>query len=267
MGKTDRVEAGRGRGSGPGVVNKKSGKQASVGGARSGGVGGGNRWFYLTIGAVVIGGIVTLSYLSTRPRGVSAVDTTLAPVPNQGHVIGSDTAPLEVVEFGDFECPGCGSFATLAEPDVRARLVNTGIIRFRFLDFPLSMHPNSWPAHLASWCAGEQGKYWEMHDAIFMTQDRWNTQATRRPDRVLEGLASSVGINMDQYKTCVESQKYVPQIRANVEEGARRGVSGTPTFIIGTKQVARPLPYDEFKKFVDEALAAQTQTKGTKKPK
>ena len=244
------------------MVSNKSGKRDSVRGARRS---DSKRWFYLAIGGLLVVGIGTLSYLSIKPsQAVSLVDTTLPPVPNQGHAIGSDTAPIEVVEFGDFECPACGSFSTLTEPDVRTRLVNTGIVRFRYMDFPLSMHPNAWPAHLASWCAGEQGKFWEMHDAIFMNQDRWNTQATRRPDRVLSDLAKQVGVNMDQYGTCVETRKYHPQIRANMEEGVRRKVGGTPSFIIGSKMISEPLSYDEFKKFVDEALAARRGTKTAK---
>lgn len=261
MGK-ERMDAGRGRGQRPGVVTQKG--KTHKAGARGGG-GGDKRWFYIALAALAIGGIGTLSYMSVRPSGaVSQVDSTLPPMPNQGHVMGSDSAPVEVVEFGDFECPGCGSFANLTEPDIRARLVNTGMIRFRYMDFPLSMHPNARTAHLASWCAGEQGKFWEMHDAIFLNQDRWNTQATSRPDRVLGTLAEQSGVNMDQYESCMRSGKYDPQIRANVEEGARRGVSGTPTFFIGSKRIAEPLSYDEFKKYVDEALTLARATKITK---
>lgn len=283
MGK-ERMEAGRG--GGQGVVGPGSGKRKTgAGPARSGGSGGagkggtGKRGFYILLGALAVAGIATLSYLSVRPKGaVSQVDTTMAPIPNQGHVMGSDVALVEVVEFGDFECPGCGSFANLTEPDIRTRLVNTGLIRFRYVDFPLSMHPNAWPAHLASWCAGEQGKFWEMHDALFMNQDRWNTQAARRPERILAGLAKQIGVNADQYELCMNSGKYIPQIRANVDEGTRRGVNATPTFIFGNKLVRGPVNYDEFKKFVDEALvqaraakpvptgAKATPTKGTTTP-
>jgi len=243
------------------VVTSKGAKNASS----DRGGGGGKRWFYLALAALLVGGIGTLSYLSVRPsQAVSQVDTTLPPMPNQGHVMGSDSAPLEVVEFGDFECPACGQFATVTEPDIRARLVNTGMIRFRYMDFPLSIHPNTWPAHLASWCAGEQGKFWEMHDAIFMNQDRWNTQATRRPDKVLGTVARQVGVNMDQYDACMSSGKYQPQIRANVAEGVKRGVGGTPTFFIGSKRIGQPIPYDEFKKYVDEALAQVRAAKTAK---
>src|SRR5215213_10004710 len=171
----------------------RRGSDKTVSTARTG---SGKRLFYILLGALLVGGITALSIVASRPKNdVTLVDTTIAPVPNQGHVIGSDSARLEVVEFADFECPACGSFATLAEPDVRSRLVNTGIIRYRFIDLPLTMHRNTWPAHRAAWCAGEQGKFWEMHDALFFNQDRWNTAATRRPDGVIEQLAQPVGLN------------------------------------------------------------------------
>ncbi len=223
---------------------------------------GGKRGFYLVLAVLAVAGIGTISWLAARPsQAVTQIDTSVAPVPNQGHVIGSDSAPVEIVEFADFECPACGQFANITEPDVRSRLVNTGQVRFRFMHFPLSMHPNAWPAHLASWCAGEQGKFWEMHDAIFLNQDRWNTQATRRPDRVLADLARGVGVNADQYEACVDARKFQPQIQANIQEGLRLAVGSTPTFIIGTKRVASVVSYDELKRYVDEALTLARATK------
>ena len=218
------------------------------------------RPFYFGIGVVLVAGIAGLSYMSTRKPAdtIIQLDSTVAHVPNQGHVIGSDSARTEVVEYADFECPGCGSFATLTEPDVRTRLVNTGLIRFRFVDFPLSMHRNTLNAHLAAWCAGEQGKFWEMHDIIFENQDRWNGEATSNPDAALGELASHVGVNMPQYRSCVSARKYVGQIQANVDAGNRAMIQSTPTLIIGNKQVKGAIPYDEFKRQVDDVLAHQT---------
>ena len=218
---------------------------------------GGKRGFYLLLAALVVVGVGVLSWLASRGQGgVSRVDSSVAPIANQGHVIGSDTALVEIVEFADFECPACGTFANLTEPDVRQRLVNTGLARFRFIDFPLDMHRNTWAAHLAAWCAGEQQKFWEMHDLIFMNQDRWNGEATRRPESVLEPLARQAGLDMEQYGSCMESRKYHPQIRANYDEAIRRGIPSTPTFQIGGTQLLGTRSYDEFKRVVDAEIAA-----------
>ena len=238
----ERLDAGRGRGKGVVTPARKSGA---------------NKPFYIILGVLLIAGIGTLSYLATRRTdSVTQVDPNLAPIANQGHVMGSPNAPVEVVEFADFECPACGSFANLTEPDVRARLVNTGQVRFRFMDYPLDIHPNTWAAHSAAWCASEQGKFWEMHDLIFQNQDRWSSQATRRPNAVLTPLAQQAGLNMQQYEGCIESGKFHPQIKANYEEALRRGIPSTPTFIIGTQQVNGAIGYDAFKRYVDQALAA-----------
>ena len=219
--------------------------------------GGNKRVFYIAIGALAVAGIAFLSYTTMKPSAPTSfqLDSAIALVPNQGHVMGSDSALVEVVEFADFECPACGQFASLTKPDVVTRFVNTGLIRFRFVDFPLQMHPNARAAHLAGWCAGEQNKFWEMHDAIFSVQDRWSGYATRRPNRVFSDLAKQVGVNMDQYESCVSSNKYAGQIQSNVDEGIKRQVGGTPTFFIGRMRVSEPLSFDEFKRYVDQAVA------------
>jgi len=244
------MEAGRGR------------PKAVVKSAQS----GGKRAFYMSVAVLLVGGIGALSYMSTRPR-VSLVDTTIKPIPNQGHVIGSDSAPVEVVEFADFECPGCGSFANLTEPDVRARLVLTGKVRYRFMDYPLEGHRNTWPAHLAAWCAGEQGKFWEMHDALFQSQDRWSSEVTRRPEKYMSELARQIGVGMELYQQCISTEKYRPQIQANAQAGARLGVNVTPTFIFGNRRIPGGLPYDEFRARVDTMIAEARAAKGTKQPK
>jgi protein-disulfide isomerase len=214
---------------------------------------------------LLIAGIATIGYQAVKPpaQSVFQMDSSITLVANQGHVIGSENAPLEVVEFADFECPACGNFATLTEPDVRARLVNTGLIRFRFMDFPLDGHPNTRAAHMAAWCAGDQGRFWEMHDAIFAAQDRWSGYATRRPLPVFEQLAQQIGINVQTYQQCMESRKFLGQIQSNFDEGTRRGVGSTPTFFIGNKKIASTMPYDEFKRHVDEALAQARATGAT----
>jgi len=214
---------------------------------------GNKRPFYIAIGVLLIGGIATLSIMSSRPKAISYLDSSIAPIPNAGHVLGSDSALVEVVEFGDFECPACGSFANLTEPDVRARLVLTGQVRFRFMDYPLSGHRYTGPAHMAAWCAGEQGKFWEMHDAIYQNQDRWSRP---RPERVLSELAQRIGVGMEQYDVCMTTGKYAAQIKANSEEGSKRGVGSTPTFFFGKKVFNYVVPYDEFKANVDTMRAA-----------
>jgi protein-disulfide isomerase len=217
---------------------------------------GPGRGFWLALGLAVVLGVAVLGYLVNRPKvTATTIDPNLPPMKAEGYVLGSPTAPVEVIEFADFECPGCGQFATLTEPDVRTRLVNTGQVRMRFIDYPLPMHRNTWDASLAAACANDQGKFWELHDVIFMNQDRWNGEATSRPRSVLADLAKGVGLDMDKYDDCMKADTHRAKIQAHLQEAERRQVTQTPTFIIGGRMIPGAIAYDTFKKLVDEELA------------
>jgi protein-disulfide isomerase len=242
-------EGGRGRGQRPSVVTS----------AKRGGPGKG---FWMALGAVAVLGIGAISWTATHPKTTATtIDPTLPALKAVGYLLGSATAPVEVIEFADFECPGCGQFTTLTEPDIRARLVNTGKIRMRYMDYPLPMHKNTWDASLAAACANEQGKFWEMHDLIFQNQDKWNTEATRRPRGALRDLAQSLKLDMTAYGSCMDSEKFRAQVQANLTEGNRRQVSQTPTFLIGDKLIPGAIPFDMFNKLVEAELAKQDSSK------
>lgn len=243
-----RVESGRGRKAGVVKASKKSSTS--------------NRAFYLLIGAVAVVGISVLTYQSTRAKGADTAtrfDSTLAPVKSSGYVLGDPSAPIEVTEFADFECPTCGRFASLVEPDVRTRLINTGQVRMRYIDFPLDMHRNTWNASRAAACADEQGKFWEMHDVIYANQDRWDGTATTNPDKVLKQLGEQIGLNKGQFNECIDTKKTQAKVQAHYQLALASKISGTPTFIFGDKQV-NFLTYDQFKKMVDDAHAKLPKT-------
>ena len=235
-------DAGRGRR--PGVV----------GAAKRGGPG---RGFWIALGVLALVGVTGLSWMASRPKAVATrLDPSLPAIKSEGYVIGSASAPVEVIEFADFECPACGQFATLTEPDVRTRLVNTGQVRFRFMDFPLSMHKNTWDASLAAACANDQGKFWQMHDALFANQDRWNGEATGRPRGPIGELAKGLGLDMTKYNGCMDAETHRAKVQSHLAQGEKRGVQSTPTFVFNGLVVPSAIPYDAFKKYVDGALKA-----------
>ena len=230
-----------------------SGRPNIVKSAKRGGPG---RGFWVTMGVVAVMGVAALSWVASRPKATAtAIDPSLPQMKAQGYVMGNPTAPVEVVEYADFECPSCGQFSAVTEPDVRARLVNTGKIRVRFMDFPLSMHKNTWDGSLAASCANDQGKFWEMHDQIFAAQDKWNGEATSNPRKVLKGLAAGLHLDMAKYGACMDAETHRAQIQANQQEGERRGVNSTPSFAIGGRIHPGALPFDEFNKLVEAELA------------
>jgi protein-disulfide isomerase len=236
---------GGGRGRRPGVVTN----------AKSRGPG---RGFWLALGLIAVLGLGALGYVASRPKVTStAIDPTLPALKAEGYVIGSPNAPLEVIEFADFECPGCGQFATITEPQVRQELVNTGKVRIRFMDYPLPMHRNTWDASLAAACANEQGKFWEMHDLLFANQDRWNGETTSKPRPIIADLAKGLGLDMTKYGACMDNETQRAKVQSHLLEAQRRNVNQTPTFIIGDQMVPGALPYDSFKQLVDQAIAKQ----------
>jgi len=225
-----------------------------------------NKTFTFLLVAIVVAGAGALGWVATRPTGGGeTIDPNMKPGTAKGFLMGSPDAPVKVVEFADFECPGCAQFATLTEPDIRERLVKTGQVSIQFYVFPLPMHKNTWSASNAAFCADEQGKFWEMHDRLFYTQDLWNSIATPNPDKKMAGYAKDIALDEGKFEDCYRSKKYYPDIKASGIEAERLGVTGTPTFFIGSKQYPDGLTYDQFKKVVDEELAKLPKTDaGTK---
>jgi protein-disulfide isomerase len=215
-----------------------------------------NTPFYAALAIIAVVGIGALAYVATRPKNVATTVEPAAVIAGepQGYLLGNPDAPVQVIEFADFECPACAQFATLSEPDVRKRLVEPGLISYRFYDYPLAMHKNTWHASNAAACADEQGKFWEMHDQLFNEQDRWNGQATSRPKSQFQGYAKAIGLDVDKWEQCYDARKYEPRIKANEQMAIKRGASQTPTFVIGNKMVGGAISYDRFKAMVDSAL-------------
>ena len=218
--------------------------------------------FYAMLAAVVVVGGAAIWYMIQQGQAKPIVlpeGTTLPTA--QGYLLGDPNAPVTIMEFADFECPGCMQFATLIEPDVRENIINKGLANFRYMDFPISeIHPNSMSASLAAACANEQGKFWEMHDAIYHGFYDWAAPATTNPKRVFRGYLGRLGIDESQWNQCFDSQKLVAQILANRNAGVERGVSSTPTFIIGNAMYTQGMTYDRIKRIVDSLVAMQPAT-------
>src|SRR5947209_6079581 len=189
--------------------------------------------FYLLLVAVAAIGGGALWYQSQRnvaPPAPSAPLPVAAADAFHGFTLGSDAAPIEVTEYSDFECPWCAAFATVQMPVVREQLIATGKVRWRYREFPLSAHKYSHLAALAAQCAGEQARFWEMHDALF-TRHQW-AQTGKDPSDLFRRFAKDIGVDVDKYDACMRSQRYAGRIDASYQEGEARGVQGTPTFFV-----------------------------------
>ena len=217
-----------------------------------------NTGFLIIIAAVAIAGSSAI-YSAVQGNKTAPIELkSNTPLPaGKGYLRGDPSAPFTIVEFGDFECPGCGQFATIQEPDLRKRIIDAGLANFKFFDFPLTgAHANTLAAHLAAACADEQGKFWEMHDALFAGQYDWNTQATSSPRKVIDGYATQIGLDVKKYAECFDTQRALPQVQANQAEGAKLGVNGTPTIVIANKLYPQAPNVDQMIKILDSLKTA-----------
>lgn len=147
----------------------------------------------------------------------------IPPVNEQDHAAGPENAPVTLVEYGDYECPYCG----MAHPIVkRAQRELGNELRFVFRNFPLAeAHPHARLAAQAAEAAGAQGKFWEMHDALFEHQD------ALEPDDII-GYAKSLGLDLVQLTQDLKAGTYAKRVRDDFRSGVRSGVNGTPTFFV-----------------------------------
>jgi len=213
---------------------------------------------YIVLGIVFVVGASILGWAATRKPDsgapIAPTPITVDPAtagPPQGYLMGKPDAPVKILEFADFECPACGRFATITEPDVRKRIIDAGLANVTYYDFPLPQHRNSQPASNAAACADDEGKFWQMHDALFANQDQWNTEATDDPKPFFMKYASDIGLNASKFEACYNGRTHQKRIEANFAEGERRKVNSTPTFYIGDVAYRSALSYDELKAIVD----------------
>ncbi len=237
---------------------------------------GGLKNFYALLGVVVIAGVAALVYKS-KTRGSSAAEmgpmpvVTADSVPPAAYMVGSDTAPVVIDDYSDFQCPFCAQLAILTFPDVRTRLINTGLVRWRFHDRPLNIHNKTLRAHLAAACAAEQNEFFPMHDQIYFHQGDW--VESDHTDDLLRSYAKAIGLNMDAYDACVKSAKPMARIQAEARRADQMGINSTPTLFVNGRLYAsekRGLGYDQLKAYVDSVAAVvhaerERETKATAK--
>src|SRR6266850_1113255 len=161
-----------------------------------------------------------------------------------GAAKGPASAPIEIIEFSDFQCPFCQR----ANPTVTQVLKTYGgRVHFVYRHFPLSNHPNARPAAEASQCAAEQGKFWEYHDALF-------ANPSRLADSDLKQHAAGLGLEASKFNACVDTHKYKAQVEADMQAGEEAGVNGTPAFFVNGRMLNGAQPFDAFKRVIDEEL-------------
>jgi protein-disulfide isomerase len=175
---------------------------------------------------------------------------------------GNAAAKVTLVEVSDYHCPFCRRQNLQTMPQVLAEYVNSGKVRYAFIDYPIAqLHPDAFKSHEAAACAGDQGKYWQMHDLLF-------TNAPAREASQLTANAGMLGVDTKKFEACLNDGKggpHAPTIRASIARMQQLGVDGTPLVLIGlTPPPGTPMkvlasvygakPYPEFKTALDQVL-------------
>ena len=184
-------------------------------------------------------------------KGKTAVHVMLDPPrqkvtnPPTSPVRGPADAPVEIVEFSDFQCPFCQRVG----PAV-TQVLNTygNRVRLVYREYPLPNHPNARPAAEAGMCANEQGKFWPYHDRLFANQQRLGVND-------LKQHAVDLGLDAARFNACMDSHKNVPLIEADISAGNESGVNGTPAFFINGRMLSGAQPFEAFKRIIDDELA------------
>lgn len=143
-----------------------------------------------------------------------------------GYMLGRPDAPITIVEFTDLQCPFCNRFAIQTFDRLKKDYIDTGKARFISRDYPLDFHPQARPAAIASRCAGEQGKFWDMRTALVRNAGRLS------PAFIAE-TASSLKLNLPAFAACSTQPQHAAAIQKDIAEASSVDVSGTPTFFIG----------------------------------
>ena len=190
---------------------------------------------------------------STLPVAPASDSSTLLAKADRGRIRGDSSAKVWLVIVSDFQCPYCRQWHDDVFATVVRDYVDTKKLRIAYVNLPLQSHANAIPSAQAAMCASVQGRFWEMHDALFRTQARWAGMATPQP--LFDSLATSVGVEAAPFRSCIESKATEPMIAADARRVSDAGVQATPTFFIGDERIEGAIPLAELRAAVDRALA------------
>lgn len=206
------------------------------------------RWFSIAFAVVALGGVALLATLLLSGRA------SVATADLRGFAVrGAADAPVTVVEYADYQCPGCGVFATTQEPQLTQQYIDTGKVRLVFHDFPLTrIHPNAVAAAEAARCAGDQGQYWAMHDMLYRNQGQWAERVP--PTAQFAVYGQQLGLDGAAFTQCLADGTHTAAIQAAEQAALAANIPQTPTFVVdGTlvTDMAQLIPT------IDAALAAK----------
>jgi len=168
--------------------------------------------------------------------------------------LGDENAPVTIIEWSDYECPFCKRFYDQTLPQIKSQYVDTGKVKFVYRDFPLGFHQNAHIEAEAAECARDQvgnTAYFKYHDEIFK---RTTSNGLGIAVDQLPVIAKDVGLDVDEFNTCLNSGKFKSEVDKDLQEGSAVGIQGTPGFIINGKLVSGAQPFSVFQQVIEAEL-------------
>jgi protein-disulfide isomerase len=208
------------------------------------------RTFYIVLGLIVVVGVALIggTILSSRQQSSASSPTAIDPsLPSKGRA----DAPVTVVEYADFQCPGCGYFATQLEPQFTRDYIDTGKVRLVYHDFPLNQHQNAIVAAEAARAAADQNAFWPMYDLLYARQSEWAESPD--PLALFAGYAEQLKLNRATFEQTMAGHTHRAAVLKAQQQALQARIMQTPTFMIdGRQYTMRDLPAA-----VNAALAAK----------
>ncbi len=206
-------------------------------------------WIILAIVVVGLGAL----FIFTKPdeNSDSAFQGDAAQIQKDDHARNGTDNKVTLIEYADLQCPACGAYHPMIK-QLAEEYKDT--VNFIFRHFPIiSAHPNAFAAARAAEAASNQGKFWEMHDRLFETQNSWG-QVSSNQQSLFETYARELGLDMEKFKQDYVSDATADRINRDVSSAKQFNISGTPTFILEGEKIDSPPTLDEFRKALDAAV-------------
>jgi len=168
------------------------------------------------------------------------------------YYLGEENAPITMIEYTDYQCPFCQRYYFNTFNKIKEQYIATGKVRYTVKDLALNFHPKSRPAAYAARCAGEQAKYWDMHEKIFTYQNQW--AYADNMEEVFNQYASELDLDLEKFTTCFASgsEKFDKQIDSDIQEASIKGISGTPSFSINGQVIIGAQPLEAFASLIEQ---------------
>lgn len=201
----------------------------------------------IAVGVIVVVGLVVLTLLSSRPgeRVTRPVGQDFLPE------MGLPSAPVTVYEYSDFQCSFCGIFARQYKPRIEEAYIKPGKVRLVYKNFAFLGPESVWAAE-AAYCAAEQGGFWAYHDKLFANQRGENRSAFSKPNLVR--FARELRLKEEDFKRCLDSERYKQKVQDELREGQEQGVNSTPSFIVNG-QIVRGVDYLGLRELIERSLS------------